>query len=46
MAQPALAPLWLRRIAWLLVIWTTSVAALAAFAGAFRLLMMAAGLAG
>ena len=36
---------WLQRIAWLVLIWTASVMALAIFAGLFRLLMKAAGLA-
>ncbi len=40
------APLWLRRIGWLVAIWTGSVAALAFVALLFRLIMNAAGLNG
>lgn len=36
--------LWLRRIGWLAIIWSASVAALAVAAGFFRLLMSAAGM--
>lgn len=36
--------LWLRRIGWLVLIWTASVAALAVVAIVFRLLMNAAGM--
>jgi hypothetical protein len=35
---------WLQRLAWLLLIWTASVAALAVAALAIRLLMRAAGM--
>jgi hypothetical protein len=35
---------WLRRIGWLILIWSASVAALAVVALLFRLLMAAAGL--
>ena len=36
--------LWLGRIAWLVAIWTASVAALAVVAGLMRMLMHAAGM--
>jgi hypothetical protein len=38
------APLWLRRVAWLVAIWAASVAALALAAALMRLLMHAAGM--
>ncbi|MGO9359812.1 MAG: DUF2474 domain-containing protein [Xanthobacteraceae bacterium] len=37
---------WLRRVGWLILIWSLSVAALGAVAALFRLLMHAAGLIG
>lgn len=38
--------LWLRRVGWLLLIWTASVLSLGAVAYMFRLFMKAAGLSG
>ncbi len=40
----ARAPLWLRRVGWLILIWAASVAALAVVAVLFRMLMSLAGL--
>ncbi len=45
--MPAVRPdrrMWLRRVGWLVLIWTGSVAALAVVAMAFRLLMKLAGM--
>jgi hypothetical protein len=39
-------PAWLRRIGWLMLIWTVSVLALGAVAMLFRLVMNASGLTG
>ncbi len=44
-SEPAASPpSWLRRVAWLMLIWTASVAALAVVALVFHLLMGLAGL--
>jgi Protein of unknown function (DUF2474) len=41
---PVPTPSWLRRIGWLILIWTASVLGLAFVAALFRMLMSAAGL--
>jgi hypothetical protein len=38
------APLWLRRLGWLVLLWACGVAALAALAWLLRLVMQAAGM--
>ena len=38
------APIWLRRVGWLVLIWAASVLALGVVAGLFRLVMNLAGL--
>lgn len=43
-STPASTSVWLRRLGWLVAIWTLSVTALALVAWLFRLLMTAAGL--
>lgn len=40
----AVAPTWLRRVGWLVLIWTASVLALGVVAGLFRVVMNLAGL--
>jgi hypothetical protein len=40
----AIAPTWLRRVGWLVLIWTVSVLALCVVAGLFRVVMNLAGL--
>ncbi|MCG1019736.1 MULTISPECIES: DUF2474 domain-containing protein [Burkholderiaceae] len=37
-------PAWIKRLAWLVALWTTGVTALAVVAGALRIAMHAAGL--
>ena len=41
---PAVAPTWLRRVGWLVLIWTASVLALGVVAALFRVVMNLAGL--